>query len=393
MNIIDGLLKGLAGSAATPEDAALMRSYAGQDPAYNKSIYDVQEAANSKKQFGRLGQSMAESQGEITPQMISIMAEISPVEAFKMLQAKKEQELAMQKQEMLMTMAQSQDPNVLRALGIATGNTAAVTAAGQLKPEVRYNPENLGYDTIMPDGTIMPAGARGNMPPVSNTQPLPQPTQSPATNAPQLDVLPEVSTVNPSTQPVNIPAPTGLSPKAAQETNAANIKKAYETDVKTASDISTSLGKLQQLMPKYDALIQSIEQAPDMMFGKIAGQISPQVSPEAQNIASMAKELVLIDKEAKNMGSQGFTDKDRQFLEDIQGGLTVKKPAALAIIKRLKAQTERDLNLGKQKLDLFNKTGSMSGAEKIKLDFPEGAKQAPDGNYYIQQNGKWFKVD
>ena len=263
--------------------------------------------------------------------------------------------------------------------GIANNNAAAVAAAGQMQPNYQYNPDTMGYVDLK-----NPYGSQPTMQTAPTTSGVPAGSPAPVN-------ITDGGMVN--TDAKVMPSTSGMTPKTAQETNAANIKETYKADVKSAADIQTSLTKMQSLMPKYDAIISSIESAPDMMFGKVAGQISPQVSPQAQDIASMAKELVLLDKEAKNMGSQGFTDTDRQFLEDIQGGLTVKKPAALAILKRLKSQSENDFNLGKQKLDLFNKTGSMAGAEKLKAGLPEGAKQAPDGNYYIQKNGKYYRVD
>ena len=40
----------------------------------------------------------------------------------------------------------------------------------------------------------------------------------------------------------------------------------------------------------------------------------------------------------------------------------------------------------------FKATSAMERIEEAKIDLPEGAQLAPDGNYYIKKEDGWYKV-
>jgi hypothetical protein len=108
-----------------------------------------------------------------------------------------------------------------------------------------------------------------------------------------------------------------------------------------------------------------------------------------------------------------MSDKDREFLQASVPGLTQTPEGNRKIVDYMKRVAQRSLDVERLRQDYVKKNGRLNEGFYRELDayssahplFPEaeqpaqsappmqGARQAPDGNWYVQQNGKYFRVD
>lgn len=109
-----------------------------------------------------------------------------------------------------------------------------------------------------------------------------------------------------------------------------------------------------------------------------------------------------------------MSDKDREFLQASVPGLTQTPEGNRKIVDYMKRVAQRSLDVERLRQDYVKKNGRLNEGFYRELDqyssahplFPEadkqgpstappmqGARQAPDGNWYVQQNGKYYRVD
>lgn len=82
-----------------------------------------------------------------------------------------------------------------------------------------------------------------------------------------------------------------------------------------------------------DKLRVILNQTPTILRGPIAGRVAPYVSSEAQKAEALTNKLMLELKTLYNMGSNGFTDKDREILTSTVPNLRQYPDAAEGIIQ------------------------------------------------------------
>lgn len=110
-----------------------------------------------------------------------------------------------------------------------------------------------------------------------------------------------------------------------------------------------------------------------------------------------------------------LSDKDREFLQASVPGLEQSREGNAKIIDYMKRVAQRSIDVERLRQDYVKKNGRLNEGFYRDLEaysnanplFPEadkqgagqaappmqGARQAPDGNWYVQQNGKYFRVD
>lgn len=110
-----------------------------------------------------------------------------------------------------------------------------------------------------------------------------------------------------------------------------------------------------------------------------------------------------------------LSDKDREFLQASVPGLEQSREGNAKIIDYMKRVAQRSIDVERLRQDYVKENGRLNEGFYRKLSdyadknplFPEasqasskqaappmqGARQAPDGNWYVQQNGKYFRVD
>jgi len=107
-----------------------------------------------------------------------------------------------------------------------------------------------------------------------------------------------------------------------------------------------------------------------------------------------------------------LSDKDREFLQASVPGLEQSREGNAKIIDYMKRVAQRSLDVERLRQDYVKKNGRLNEGFYRELEaysnanplFPEagqqqasppmqGARQAPDGNWYVQQNGKYYRVE
>jgi len=333
-----GFFDYLEAFANNPQIAAGADMMQGIDP--NARVFNAQQAALQQAKLQEMQRAQQESAavsdilrqtgGQITPESIAAIARVSPTTAFEM----QNMLLKQQQQEMMMQMAQSQDPNVLRALGIATGNTAAVTAAGQLQPDYVYSEQDRRWvDRRAPYGAVQPPVN----PPL---EPFPELLEggdqgvgkqsSPAGTVPTLEnPLAGVDTVGLTPAEIaqiklkNIEMLT----KAQQEKSTAQKEEAIGFD-----SALYLLGEAEKILPQ--ASSGGLQRGMTAV-GEFMGQASPssEVDAQLQTFAARLKTL-----NPKSLGANP-TDKDLEILDQANASLgNAFLPAETRLATARKAQ-------------------------------------------------------
>jgi hypothetical protein len=110
-----------------------------------------------------------------------------------------------------------------------------------------------------------------------------------------------------------------------------------------------------------------------------------------------------------------LSDKDREFLQQSVPGLEQSPEGNAKIIDYMKRVAQRSIDVERLRQDYVKKNGRLNEGFYRELDayssanplFPEagqqqqqqaappmqGARKAPDGNWYVEQNGKYFRVE
>lgn len=135
---------------------------------------------------------------------------------------------------------------------------------------------------------------------------------------------------------------------------------------------------------------------PSMEMGPVAGRISPNIDPKAQELESTANTLALQAKTLMGFPNSNFSDADRDFLAKIAGGITLKKEAAKGVADKLGDLAKRVVDKGNALEDYYTKNNKVSGFEKeysankaSSNPVPEATKQL-GGKTYAKIGGKWF---
>lgn len=111
-----------------------------------------------------------------------------------------------------------------------------------------------------------------------------------------------------------------------------NLAKQDAIAAKEAADNRDALGTFKQSI---DVAKKDLAATPEALLGPFAGMISKYRSPAVQNLESSLNSLALQAKTLYKLGSgQGFTDADRDFLVQIQGGVKTYKDTTEELLKK-----------------------------------------------------------
>lgn len=142
-------------------------------------------------------------------------------------------------------------------------------------------------------------------------------------------------------------------------------------DTVKLKEVQARAGSYQETQGAIDKARIALDKTPNILLGPIQGFLGiAKLNPDAQVVISNMNKMTLAEKNRQNMGSQGFTDKDRQYVEGINGNVSNFKGS----LKELLDQTESFMTHAKQQdwLTEYNirKTGS-DQAEQWLQDNPE----------------------
>ena len=127
-----------------------------------------------------------------------------------------------------------------------------------------------------------------------------------------------------------------------------------------------------------DGLVAALDGA---RTGPIAGRL-PAMQASDQNAESAVASMAPVLKQLFRSAGEGvFTDKDQQMLLDMMPTRTMLPEARKAAIDRIDAIVAAKLQGG---------GGTEAGGDPPPVP---GARKAPDGNWYTQQNGQWYRVE
>ena len=127
-----------------------------------------------------------------------------------------------------------------------------------------------------------------------------------------------------------------------------------------------------------DGLVQALDGA---RTGPIAGRL-PALQASDQNAESAVASMAPVLKQLFRSAGEGvFTDKDQQMLLDMMPTRSMLPEARKAAIDRIDAIVAAKLQGG---------GGTEAGGDPPPVP---GARKAPDGNWYTQQNGQWYRVE
>ncbi len=284
-----------------------------------------------------------------------------------------------------------------RNLGIAKKMGIDIS---DLPPEWNDQAKAIAAQTFMAvdkkiKGTTATKQATGPTYPVSSFQDQAQPIapgQVPATNgAPQLppvnpapNTAPAQAPVDGQAAPVPAAAPQQLAP--LQTNNAQFNKNMAEKDAQTYKESSDAITKLTDVNYNLDVLEKYNDQVPVGVVSRLAQEGASAIGITTEgNIAYKQTEqaknnLTLIFKDIFKMGSQGFTEADRQFIEVFMGNpndTPAQRRVTIAKL-RLVAQYQTQKNLGLQSYIEHN--GSSLGFERAwAASHPGGVRGAVEG--------------
>jgi hypothetical protein len=369
---IGDFIQRLGALQQNPQFIGGLEAMAGRDPTERLRAMQIMRNDEAKMQVEQdaLQRSRAsdavlqESGGELNDRVLAKLRMVDPERAIKYSKMLQEQ----RQQEMMLQMAQSQDPNVLRALGIATDNTAAVTAAGQLRPEVRYNQETMGYDTITPEGRIiqggMTSGGGGGYAP----QP---PRQAPVNDS--LPVLPELM--------------DGSAPNAAPNASNPFLQASPRTQqdmIKDAAKNGMTYTQLGELVPIVGGDVDIKRQSGLKSMEDAVKQVDELISHKGfsssvgSKIGEPAYAFGFNDKPFEGSEAAGFNKR----LEQVQGGAFLQ---AFEMLKGGGAITEMEgekATKAKMRMDAATSEDEFKAASK---DFQDSVKAG-----YEKLSGKRF---
>ena len=127
-----------------------------------------------------------------------------------------------------------------------------------------------------------------------------------------------------------------------------------------------------------DGLVQALDGA---RTGPIAGRL-PALQASDQNAESAVASMAPVLKQLFRSAGEGvFTDKDQQMLLDMMPTRSMLPEARKAAMDRIDAIVAAKLQSG---------GGTEAGGDPPPVP---GARKAPDGNWYTQQNGQWYRVE
>jgi hypothetical protein len=178
-------------------------------------------------------------------------------------------------------------------------------------------------------------------------------------------------------------APTGMSPRAQAEYDVTKAKNMAEAEKVKSEDSA----QLQQFRAVSGEALKRLEAIPDENFGPIGGRLSKITGDQSKQVLnSKLQDMVGKVRILSKYPAAGFSDSDAARLEAIVGGqVDIGKDALRDIITDMQSR-----------FDAFDgNSGALvkQSPKAAQINYGAmGAKQAPDGNWYVEQNGKFFKV-
>lgn len=118
-------------------------------------------------------------------------------------------------------------------------------------------------------------------------------------------------------------------------------KYVAQEEAKMLPDIRQSRSDIDDQVAALDETLASLEKTPEQLLGPVQKWFGiASLTKEGQVLTGKVNKLVLKDKNAEKMGSQGYTDKDRQIQETIVGGLNNYKGSMKELMEYAKRLAE-----------------------------------------------------
>jgi hypothetical protein len=157
-----------------------------------------------------------------------------------------------------------------------------------------------------------------------------------------------------------------------------SIQEQYTANIiKQQGDANSIVNKLRDSREANQTLINTATQSLEILekinpgyAGPIANVLSP-TNEEAQKFKGLQADLTLFLKEAKNMGSQGFTDKDREFLAQIPGDLSQYKGSIKFLLERLRSVAQASNAIKWRREYEYTRQGDPQLVEQFLQQYPE----------------------
>lgn len=127
-------------------------------------------------------------------------------------------------------------------------------------------------------------------------------------------------------------------PKLVNNPTDIAIAKSEEENLKKINDRKQGY---QQVTMAADGALQALEKTPETVLNPVSSFFKAgKLNPNAQVLESFLNRLTLISKGQYNMGSQGFTDADRKFVQAINGDLSNYKGTLKELLETSKSFSE-----------------------------------------------------
>lgn len=230
-------------------------------------------------------------------------------------------------------------------------------------------------------GALPAPSPSGNMPP-----PITQPSQQPSPQSGGLsraEKLTALSGAFPELAPMATMARDDEKWKRENDpTNVAAKTKAQEEGKKSA-ELEPSARAVLNVTAKMRKKLKSI---PSWETGPIMGKLSPLWSGDSQVMRSMQNQLALQAKSLLALPSNNFSDADREYLDQIAGGMQVKKEALPEILDYFDELAYGALG---QKPPM---TGGENGQQDMDIQEGQTIVNPNTGERMIMKDGAWHSL-
>lgn len=160
--------------------------------------------------------------------------------------------------------------------------------------------------------------------------------------------------------------------------------KIAEQDAAKLKPISERNASRNDVNLQVDDAKTAISKVPGALQGPIKGVLA-QLTPEGQTAIGKLNGVVLAYKNVLNLGSQGFTDADREFLRKVVGGVENFQGSTQDLLDGLKKLNEHGARYDWLQESQVRKKGNQEDYQQWLADNPEpnAVVQTPDGQFNV----------
>lgn len=154
---------------------------------------------------------------------------------------------------------------------------------------------------------------------------------------------------------------------------------------------NTAIGEDRAAIGRLDSLIQRVDDLGTGFFahkeaeiGRFAASHGLHANPEHANL----------EDDLKSTGSQLGSVRLKSLYDSMMVGLdpSLGKNEVLNRLTSIRAKIEGDMQATQNALDAAG-GGGVPGGEALPPGYPSDARKAPDGNYYVERDGTYYRVD